>query len=65
MIAGMIKRKASMPHDLIREEMRAAPIVTRPLFQLVIDIMQEIWELLKLLKIGTYVIKPLVEHGDN
>ena len=33
MIAGMIRSKASVPHDIIRAEMGAAPIITEALFQ--------------------------------
>ena len=46
MIAHMIRRKASVPYDIIQMEMVAAPTVTVPLFQWVMTI-QWIWELPK------------------
>ena len=49
-----------MPHDIIRAEMGAAPIIIKALFQSVISI-QQFWEIPKQ-RYSTS--KQIAEHGD-
>ena len=66
MIGCMIRSKASVHHDMIRAEMRAAPIPTKALFQSV-TIVQQIWDLLKkkYSRLAFRLSEQLAENGEN
>ena len=65
MIARMIRSKASVPHDIIRAEMGAAPIITEALFRSVTCI-QRLWELPKRRypRLALMSSRQLAENGD-
>ena len=66
MIACMIRNKAPVHHDIIQAQMRAAPKLTKALFQSV-TIVQRIWELLKKTysRLAFGLLKQLAENGEN
>lgn len=66
MIARMIRSKPSVPHDIVRAELGAAPVVVEALFQAV-TFMHRIWELPheRYPRLALMSSKRLAEDGDT
>ena len=66
MIACMIRSKSLVPHDIIRAEMGAAPIITEALVRSMTAI-QRLWKLLKgrYSRLALTSSKQFAENGDN